>query len=147
MRKTIPAIAVLLTFLFGHVASAQEQASPISSGPLPELSSLTGSGVWQLRIYTINRGRLDDFADAWLEGVYPLRLRHGFKIPAAWLIRETNQFVWVLGYDGPEDWDAAQAAYYGSTERTSLEVDPLQFIARGESFSITPVPGSAGGPD
>lgn len=113
---------------------------PCRSSAIPELSTLTGAGVWQLRIYTINRGQLDEFAQAWLEGVYPVRLRHGFQIPAAWLIRETNQFVWVIGYDGPEDWDAKQAEYYGSAERSGLEVDPLQFIAHGDAWLITPVP-------
>jgi hypothetical protein len=64
---------------------------------------------------------------------------HGFKIPSAWVIRERNQFVWLIGYDGPGDWDSAQQAYYGSAARTGLEVDPLQFIANGDVFFITPV--------
>ncbi len=71
--------------------------------------SVTGSGVWQFRIYTINRGHLEDCASAWLRGVYPLRVQHGFQIPAAWTIKETNQFVWIIGYDGPEEWEAKEA--------------------------------------
>jgi hypothetical protein len=142
MKQKIFAICVLgFVFLLGNTALAQE---PASSPLLPEpnlelLSSLTGEGTWQLRIYTINRGRLDDFVNAWLQGVYPVRLEHGFKIPAAWVIRERNQFVWVIGYDGPESWEDAQAGYYGSAARTGLDVDPLQFIAHGDSYFITPV--------
>jgi hypothetical protein len=119
-------------------------ASPIviAQGPPAELGSITGEGTWQLRIYTINRGRLDDFVDAWLTGAYPVRVAHGFKIPSAWVIRERNQFVWLIGYDGPGDWDSAQQAYYGSAARTGLDVDPLQFIAHGDTFFITPVTSS-----
>jgi len=31
----------------------------------------------QLRTYTINRGKLAEFAQAWRAGVYPLRLQRG----------------------------------------------------------------------
>jgi len=35
----------------------------------------------QLRLYTIDKGRLDDFAKAWRAGVYPLRLKMGNGLP------------------------------------------------------------------
>jgi hypothetical protein len=34
----------------------------------------------QLRIFTINKGRMDGFVQAWKAGVYPLRLKHGYRI-------------------------------------------------------------------
>ncbi len=52
--------------------------------------------TWQLRRYTINKGRLDDFVDAWRRGVYPLRLKFGFTIDGAWVIQERNEFVWIM---------------------------------------------------
>ena len=93
----------------------------------------------QLRIYTINRGKLQDFAQAWFKGVYPLRLRTGFQIPAAWTVAATNQFVWLVSYDGPEAWDAKEKAYYGSPERAALNPDPAQYIARAEQYFIETV--------
>lgn len=141
MKKTIATGSlVVLALVVGPLGSTQEStsASIVGSSPL-ELSSLTASGTWELRIYTINRGRLDDFVNAWLTGVYPLRIEHEFQIPAAWLIRENNQFVWILGYDGPEPWEDKQAAYYDSDARRSLGVDPLDMIAHGETWNITPV--------
>ena len=96
-------------------------------------------GKCQMRLFTINRGKLDDFVKAWLKGVYPLRLKHGFTIPAAWAVPETNQFMWALCYEGPEEWDAKEAAYYGSEERGALDPDPRQLIARVERWFITPV--------
>lgn len=140
MKRTFSSgylVAVLLTMSIA--ASGQE--TDVVVGPGSEglaLSELAAEGTWELRIYTINRGRLDDFVAAWREGVYPLRLEHGFKIPAAWVSRQNNQFIWVLGYDGPLEWDEAQSAYYGSSQRQSLDVDPLDFIAHGDTWPITP---------
>lgn len=93
----------------------------------------------QLRIYTINRGKLQDFASAWLKGVYPLRLKHGFVIPGAWTMDETNQFVWLIGYEGPDSWESKEQAYYDSPERLELDPDPAQYIARVEQYFVESV--------
>jgi hypothetical protein len=92
----------------------------------------------QLRRYTINKGRLDDFIAAWKKGVYPLRQRHGFRIEGAWVIRERNEFVWLMSYDG-DDWEAKDKAYYASPERAALEPDPAQWIARTEHWFVASV--------
>ena len=95
--------------------------------------------VAHLRLYTINRGKMADFVKGWTEGVYPLHLKHGFKIDRAGVIEEMNQFFWIVSYDGPEDWDAKQAAYYGSPERAALDPDPAQFIARADRWFLDPL--------
>ncbi len=99
--------------------------------------------ISQLRIFTINRGKMDDFVQAWREGVYPLRLKHGFSIPAAWVIKDRNEFMWILTYDGPDDWETKDAAYYASEDRTVLDPDPRQYIARSERWFTTPIQGGA----
>ena len=95
--------------------------------------------VSQLRVFTINRGKMDEFITAWLDGVYPLRLKHGFTIEDAWVTRERNEFVWVLSYAGPEDWESKDAAYYASQERIGLDPDPRQYIAKSKNRFITSV--------
>ena len=95
--------------------------------------------IRQLRIYTINKGRLDDFVKGWLEGVYPLHLEHGYRIERAGTIPERNEFVWEVTYDGDEDWDEKQAAYYGSPERAALNPDPAQWIAKTERWFVNSV--------
>jgi hypothetical protein len=94
--------------------------------------------VTQLRIYTINRGRMDDFVRAWRDGIYPLRLRHGFRIFGAWVVPENNQFIWVLSYAGPERWEDKERAYYESPERSLLDPDPTHYVARMEHYFLTP---------
>ena len=58
--------------------------------------------VTELRVFTINKGRLDDFVKAWMAGVYPLRIKRGYRIEGAWVIRERNEFIWVLSHDGDD---------------------------------------------
>ena len=82
----------------------------------------------QVRIYGIAAGHLDDFVVAWTAGVKPLRKRRGFTHIGAWSIEATSEFVWVLGYDGHEGFEAADAAYYASDERHSIDPDPAQWI-------------------
>lgn len=94
----------------------------------------------QLRRYTINGGKLDEFVDAWRKGVYPLRLRFGFAIPHAWIIRERNEFIWIVNCEGsPDDFNAKEAVYYASADRAAVAADPRPLIARTEQWFIAPV--------
>jgi hypothetical protein len=93
----------------------------------------------QLRIYTINRGALQDFAREWQAQIRPLRTKLGFQVLGAWTVEATNQFVWLLAYEGPQPWDAADSAYYQSPERGALEPDPARHIARSEQYFVRTV--------
>ena len=130
----------LMAFAAGLVlgASAVELASSPGRARAIEMP---GSSVAQLRLYTIDKRRLDDFANAWRAGVYPLRLKMGYQIPFAAKIPATNQFVWLLTYEGPESWEQKEAGYYGSDARKRLSPDPAQWIARPEQLMVEPVAG------
>ena len=88
----------------------------------------------QLRIYTINRGQLHQFAKEWEEKIRPLRESLGFQVAAAWLLEETSQFVWLLIYDGPQPWETLDAAYYTSPTRLAMNPNPARLIARAEEY-------------
>ena len=94
----------------------------------------------QLRIYTVNRGALDEFAAEWRAKIRPLRMKLGYQISGAWTVQATNQFVWLLSYDGPEDWEAHDQAYYQSDERHAMQPDPARHIARVEHYFVDSVP-------
>jgi hypothetical protein len=128
-----PTIAFAIGFLAGGSLLGANflRQSQIPLQPSP--------AVVQLRLYTIDKGKLDDFADAWRRGVYPLRTKMGYRIPFAAKIPETNQFIWILEYDGPEAWKDKEAAYYGSPERKLLAPDPAQWIARPEQLFVQAV--------
>jgi hypothetical protein len=92
----------------------------------------------QIRIFTINKGKMDVFLDGWQKGVYPLRIKNGFKIEGAWVVKEKNKFIWILSYDGPEGFEARDSAYYASQARTTLKPDPADYIADAEKYFISP---------
>jgi hypothetical protein len=71
---------------------------------------------------------MDKFLDAWVRGVYPLRRRFGFIVSGAWRIDGTDEFVWILGYDGADGFAAADQRYYASDERKRMSPDPAQYI-------------------
>ena len=83
---------------------------------------------YQVRRYRAAEGKLDAFVDAWRRGVVPLREKFGFAIEGAWSIPETSEFVWVMSYDGSEGFAAADAAYYESAERSTLDPNPAVFL-------------------
>lgn len=93
----------------------------------------------QLRMYTINRGSLGDFAKEWKEMVMPLRIEHGFRIHGAWTIEETNQFAWIVSYDGQESWEAKEDAYYSSANRKDMEPNPARLISRSEEYFVNSI--------
>ena len=89
----------------------------------------------QIRLYTINRGQLQQFAKEWQENIRPLREELGFQVGGGWLIEETSQFLWRLSYDGP-DWAEKDAAYYASPKRLAMDPNPARLIARAEEYFV-----------
>ncbi|MCB1859242.1 MAG: NIPSNAP family protein [Gammaproteobacteria bacterium] len=100
--------------------------------------------ITQLRIYTINRGALNQWVEEWEAQIKPLRIQLGFQILGAWTIEETNQFVWILGYAGPASWDALDQAFHESPERQAMSPNPARHIARIEHHFLTPVSSERG---
>ncbi|HKC91008.1 MAG TPA: NIPSNAP family containing protein [Candidatus Limnocylindria bacterium] len=83
---------------------------------------------YQLRQFRIRAGSMDAFVDAWVRGVYPLRRKFGFTFAGAWRIEGADEFVWIIGYDGPEGFAVADRRYYESDERKRMSPDPAQYI-------------------
>ena len=93
---------------------------------------------YQIRRYRIAEDHMADFVAAWQAGVVPLRRQLGFVIEGAWVMESTNEFVWILGYKGPDGFDAADEAYYASTERRDLDPDPARWIEEATETTATP---------
>ena len=86
---------------------------------------------FQLREYTIEDGRLDEFVREWRELVLPLRVAMGFSVFGPWIERGASRFVWIVGYDG--DIEAANEAYYASDGRKAMEPDPARFLVEART--------------
>ena len=92
-----------------------------------------------LRLMTVDKGKLDQFSDAWVKTVYAQRIKMGMQIPFAAKIPATNQFVWLITYNGKEPFEKVEQVYYNSPERKQYSPDPAQWIARNEPMILTPV--------
>src|SRR5262245_40807591 len=97
------------------------------------------AGISQLRTYTIQEGKMDEFVKAWSEIIYPLRGKHGFRIDGAWVVREQNKFIWILSYNGSEDWEVQNKKYHEAPERKAIQPDPARHILNIEVSFITDV--------
>ncbi len=92
----------------------------------------------QLRTYTINKGALSEWTEEWRTQLVPLREKQGFKVLEAYTIPSTNQFVWLMAFEG-ENWESADQAYFDSPERKTMQPDPARLIARMENVFVTRV--------
>ena len=91
----------------------------------------------QLRMYSIKPGEIAAWVEEWGQLIAPLRRRHGFEIMGAWTT-EADQFIWILRYDVPKStWEEADAAYYASPERTTMQPDPARHIAKSEHWMLS----------
>jgi NIPSNAP len=87
---------------------------------------------WQLRMYRVQPGRMDEWLDEFNAHVRPLRESLGFTVLGPW-VGEDDRFVWLVGHD---DLEAADAAYHASPERTALDPDPARLLAEVQTFLL-----------
>jgi hypothetical protein len=73
----------------------------------------------QLRRYEIAEGAMDRMVE-WFPKIIPVRQKFGFEVNFAYADRETNQFIWSVSH--PEDFEAADAVYGDSPERSAAFV-------------------------
>jgi len=71
--------------------------------------------------------------------VLPLRIEHGFQVHDAWTIEETNQFVWLISYEGQESWEVRESAYYSSDNRKDMKPNPARLISKSQEYYVDSV--------
>jgi hypothetical protein len=91
---------------------------------------------FELRRNRVREGFMEEFLEAWLSQVPALRARFGFEIVGAWVSDDSSEFVWMLGFDGQEGFDVADAQYYASPERAALNPDPAQWFESAEHVRL-----------
>jgi hypothetical protein len=88
---------------------------------------------YQLRSYRVRHGEMDEWLREWRELVYPLRLDHGFLIVGAWVNRDQDRFVWIVGH---EDFECADSAYDASPQRAAMDPDPARHLVETETVAL-----------
>jgi hypothetical protein len=57
----------------------------------------------QIRIYTINKGEMDNFLKHFKNDIIPLHEKIGVPIVGTWVNRPQNEFIWVRNYKDKAD--------------------------------------------
>jgi len=62
--------------------------------------------ISQIRIYTINKGEIDNFLKHFKEDIMPLHEKIGVPIIGTWVNRPQNEFIWVRTYKDKAEMEA-----------------------------------------
>lgn len=72
----------------------------------------------QLRRYSLDPARIDEFGPGWASRIPALRQKYGFSIEFAYLDRAASTFVWAVSTAGDHDeFLRREAEYYSSPEK------------------------------
>lgn len=72
----------------------------------------------QLRRYSLDPARIDEFGPGWGARIPALRQKYGFVIEFAYLDRAASTFVWAVSTAGDRDeFLLREAEYYASPEK------------------------------
>ena len=82
--------------------------------------------VFQLRIYTINRGMMDSWLELFNTHIRPLHDRLGIPVQQSWVNNDKTEFIWVRRFDSAEDIPIKEG------ERIALADRPTSHIAKME---------------
>jgi len=83
---------------------------------------------------------MDAWIAGWTTGVVPLRQEFGFQIIGAWVDRQSDRFIWLVGYSGADGFDAANERYYASSKRAALRPEPSELIEEAKKVMVEAVP-------
>lgn len=62
--------------------------------------------ISQIRIYTINKGEMDNFIKHFKDDIVPLHEKIGVPIVGSWVNRPQNEFIWVRNYKDKAEMEA-----------------------------------------
>ena len=62
--------------------------------------------ISQIRIYTINKGEMDNFLKHFKDDIMTLHQKIGVPIVGTWVNRPQNEFIWVRNYKDKAEMEA-----------------------------------------
>ena len=88
--------------------------------------------ITEVRIYTINRGMMDSWIEAFNKHIVPTSASYGVSVLSAWVNRQQNEFIWVRQYETEE----ALKVYETSPERAAYSSETGSHIAKIEVRTV-----------
>lgn len=90
----------------------------------------------QIRIYTINKGEMDNFIAHFKQDIVPLHERLGIPIVGTWVNRSQNEFIWVRSYKDKADMDAKGKAFQAEVAKAGIKLGTT--VAKMEVREVEP---------
>ena len=76
----------------------------------------------QIRIYTINKGEMDNFLQHFKNDIIPIHERIGVPIVGTWVNRAQNEFIWVRSYKDKADLEAKGKAFQSEVAKAGVKL-------------------------
>ncbi|MBT3942194.1 MAG: hypothetical protein HOC77_07785 [Chloroflexi bacterium] len=93
----------------------------------------------ELRIVTINKGKMDDWVDLFRERVAPLARRLDINITGAWVDEERERFIQIRSFADADDMASKRARFVANQEWRAIERRVLDLAAQQEIVQIQPI--------
>lgn len=91
----------------------------------------------QLRRYTVNRGKMDDWVRFFYEKLVPIANRAGHTILGPWINEAGTDFIWIRLYDSTDEAKTKDGRFYGSSEWLAIAAEATGLIAKSEVMTMT----------
>ena len=78
--------------------------------------------ISQIRIYTINKGEMDNFLKHFKEDIIALHQKIGVPIVGTWVNRPQNEFIWVRTYKDKADLEAKTKAFQAEVAAAGIKL-------------------------
>ena len=78
--------------------------------------------ISQIRIYTINKGEMDNFLKHFKNDIIPLHEKIGVPIVGTWVNRPQNEFIWVRNYKDKADVEAKTKEFQAAVAAAGVKL-------------------------
>jgi len=78
--------------------------------------------VSQVRIYTINKGEMDEFLKHFKADVMTLHQKIGVSIDGTWVNRPQNEFIWVRSYKDKAELEAKSKEFQAAVAAAGVKL-------------------------
>lgn len=86
----------------------------------------------QLRVYTMNRGKMDEWVRWFDRKLAPLAIACSHRIVGPWVNEAKTEFIWIRVYDDAKDAQVKDDRFYNSPEWKAIAAEARDFIAKAE---------------
>lgn len=86
----------------------------------------------QLRVYTVNRGKMDDWVRWFNDKLTPIATKAGQTILGPWVNEAKTEFIWIRIYESEDDARAKDERFYNSSEWQAVKAETGALIAKAD---------------